>query len=152
MRKFILILCTVLLLAACNEIQKPKFIKIENVEVVDTNLSLVTLKADALFENPNGVGGKIATDSVRVFVNNIDMAVLSSEEFSVPKKAEFSVPIEVKIPLSKLLNNEGGNLFEQVISVIDKKKFTVQFKGVIDYKIAGIKIPYALDESTEVEL
>ncbi|MDG1041469.1 MAG: hypothetical protein P8O96_01315, partial [Flavobacteriaceae bacterium] len=57
---------TILLLLAlttsCAMKQKPEFIKVDNIKLIEANSKQITLSANAVFNNPNSVGGRLNTE------------------------------------------------------------------------------------------
>ena len=149
MKKIILLLTLVMLIFSCSVNEKPEFIGVENIKIKDADLLTVQITADATFRNPNDIGGKLSTESIKVFVNTVEMATLVSEEFKVPAKENFSIPLEVEIPTDSIFSNKSiggliGSLFSQ--------KLKVQYKGDIKYKVLGFSHRYEVDKTEEVKI
>ena len=70
-----------LTLTSCTVNEKPEFISIKNIEVLESTSKMITLSADAFFNNPNDVSGELETEAITVFVNGNEMAKVSSESF-----------------------------------------------------------------------
>lgn len=86
----------------CSISKKPIFLKVDDVQVVSVQTDTIRLRANAYFENPNDVGGKIATDQIKVIVNGAELAQVSSEEFKVPSRNDFTIPLSVVIPAKRV--------------------------------------------------
>src|SRR5690606_815769 len=126
-------------LLSCSLTEKPEFLRVENINVVDSNSKVIILSADAFFNNPNAVGGHLKTDSIKVIVNNIEVASISSEKFKVPSKKEFSIPLQATIPTQRIFNlNNLGSLLDSYLN----KTVKVQYLGDIKYTIYGISHNY----------
>ena len=65
----------------CTVTEKPEFISLENIEVVDSNIETITLSADANFINPNDVGGTLKTDNMKVYINGTEVANFETKNF-----------------------------------------------------------------------
>lgn len=149
MRKLIILLTLLLTLFNCSVKEKPEFLKVENIEIKDSNNEFITLTANAFFKNPNIVGGKLATDGISIFVNDVLMAEVTSKEFKVPAKKEFSIPLEAKIPTERIMDKKNlSGLLNSLLS----QKFKVQYKGAIDYKVLGFSDTYDIDKTEEVKI
>ena len=73
--KRLIILSTIMMVfLSCAVKEKPEFIKVENIKVLESTSTYVTLTADALFLNPNDIGGELKTDGIKVLVNDNEMA------------------------------------------------------------------------------
>ena len=73
-KKLMLISVFFSLLLNCTVTEKPEFIGVENIKVVDSNIKTITLSADANFTNLNDVGGTLKTDDLRVYINDTEVA------------------------------------------------------------------------------
>lgn len=149
MKKLILSLIIMLSFFNCKVKEKPEFIKVENIKVVESNAEFVRLKANALFKNLNSVGGKLATEGIKVFVEGKELATVVSEEFKVPAKQEFTIPLDVKIETKRLLQKDNLN---GLISSILGQKLTLRFKGDIKYKVLGFSHRYQLDQTEDIKI
>ena len=149
MRKIILLLTIALAFNACSVKEKPEFIGVTNIKIKDANNLVVEITADAMFNNPNDIGGKLSTESIKVLVNDVEMATLVTDEFKVPAKENFTIPLEVKIPTDSIINNKSiGGLLGSLLS----QKLKVQYKGDIKYKALGFTYTYEVDKTENVKI
>ena len=133
----------------CSVKEKPQFIRVENIKVLESTSRYVTFTADALFMNPNDIGGELKTDEIKVFVNDNEMASVSTESFKVPAKKEFSIPLKTKVPTDSIFSNKSiggliGSLFSRTVKV--------QYKGDIIYKVFGFSYSYNIDKTENVKI
>jgi hypothetical protein len=129
--------------------KKPEFIGVENIKVLESTSKYITITAEALFINPNDVGGEIQTDEIKIFVNENEMSTVSTELFEVPAKKEFSIPLKANIPTDSLFSNKSiGGLIGSLFS----KKIKVQYKGDIKYKVFGFSSTYAVDKTEDIKI
>lgn len=149
MKKLIILLTISVCFFNCTVKEKPEFLRVENIKVVDSNSEFIILNADAFFNNPNSVGGKLKTEGITITVNDIEVATVSSKEFDVPSKKEFSIPLSANVPTNKLLNL---NNLSSVLSSMLNKSMKVQYKGVIKYKVFGFSHKYDVDEIEDVKI
>ena len=149
MKKLIILLTITVCLLSCTVKEKPEFLHVENIQVVDSNSEFIVLNADAFFINPNSVGGKLETEGIIITVNDIEVATVSSKEFDVPANKEFSIPLSANIPTNKILNL---NNLSSVLSSMLNKSMKVQYKGVIKYKVFGFSHKYDVDEIEDVKI
>ena len=152
MRKLILLLTVTASILSCTVKEKPIFKGIEHIEVVNSNSKAITLKATALFENPNDVGGNLKSDAISIYVNDIKLATLSSESFAVPARKEFTIPLKVAISTDSILKMRGTDAISFLINSLLKKKIKVQYKGELIYKTFGFSYSYPIDETEMVKL
>lgn len=148
-RKLLLILLFSSLFINCSIKEKPEFVSVKNIAVTDSNSQSITLKADALFKNPNAISGKLWTDKIKVFVNSNEMAIVLSEAFDVPSKAEFTIPLVAKIATKELISDKN---LSGLLSSLFSQKLEIQYKGDIEYKVFGFSHKYSLDKTETVKI
>ena len=139
------------LITSCSVKKKPVFLKVDDVKMLSFELDTIRLQANAYFKNENDIGGKISTDEIKVFVDGVDMAQVSSEEFKVPANKEFIVPLKVVIPSKKIFAKKGGFLGGLLNSVLSNS-VKIQFKGDIKYKVLGFSKVYTIDKTEELKI
>ncbi|PWH82112.1 hypothetical protein DIS18_12675 [Algibacter marinivivus] len=149
MRKLIILSTICLVFLSCSVNEKPQFIGLENIKVLESTSKHVTFTAEAKFINPNDIGGELQTDEIKVFINDNEMASVSTESFKVPAKKEFSVPLKTNVPTDSIFSNKSiGGLIGSLFS----KKVKVQYKGDIKYKVLGFSYTYDIDQTEDVKI
>lgn len=148
--KQLIILSTILFaFFSCSIKKKPEFLSVKNIKVLESNSKHITFTANALFKNPNLIGGKLITDEIKIFVNDKEMGTISTENFKVPAKKEFSIPLKANILTKKLLNS---STLSNLIGSIFKNKTKVQYIGDIKYKILFFSNIYHVDETETLKI
>ncbi len=133
----------------CSVTEQPEFLRLENIKVVNSTIQSITLSADALFNNPNDVGGILKTDDLKVFINDMEVATVVSDEFKVPRNQEFKIPLIVAVATDSIIDKKSlGGLLNSLIS----QRLKVQYKGVIKYKVMGYSSTYKVDETQEIKI
>tara|TARA_R110002050_G_scaffold74772_5_gene160214 strand:- start:27870 stop:28322 length:453 start_codon:yes stop_codon:yes gene_type:complete len=133
----------------CSVKEKPQFINVDNIKVLESTSKNITLTADAYFLNPNDIGGELKTDEIKVYVNDNEMASVSTKRFDVPAKKEFSIPLKASIPTDSIFSNKNlGGLLRSLFS----KKIKVQYKGDIVYQVFGFSYRYNVDETETIKI
>jgi hypothetical protein len=145
MEKNFYFLVLFLLICSCSINEKPVFIKIDNLKLISAKSDTIRLKANAFFQNPNDVGGTIATDEIKVIVNGAEVAQVSSDEFKVPARDEFTVPLKVVIPTRKIFENNKNGILGGILNSVLNKSVKVQFKGDLQYNVFGYSSNYPVD-------
>ena len=149
MKKLILLSTVIFSFISCSVKEKPEFLRIENIKVLDADGQNVKIKADAFFQNPNDIGGKLLTEGIKVFINDVEMATIVSEEFEVPAKKEFSIPLVVNIPTDSIVSEKSiGGLLSSLLY----QKMKVHYKGDIKYKVLGFSHSYDIDKTEDVKI
>lgn len=152
MRNFILLLTFTLATLSCSVKEQPVFIAIEDIELVESNAEFLTIRADAIFENPNDLGGALESDDISVYVNDVKLAHVSSESFKVPARKEFTIPLMVNVSTDSILKTDGKNLLGSILTTVLNKEIKVQYKGEIVYKTFGFTYTYPVDETEMVKI
>ncbi len=142
----------VLFIVSCSIKEKPIFIKIDNIKILSISSDTIRLQAKAFFKNPNDIGGKIATDEIKVIVNGEEVAKVSSDEFEVPARNEFNIPLQVVIPAKKIFGDNKNGILGGLINSILNKSVKVQFKGDLRYTIFGFSDVYPIDKIEDVKI
>ena len=129
--------------------QKPKediVLRRINDVVVDAT-SEPTLRANALFYNPNRMSGRLKEIKVDVFVNGKKAASIDQElRTKIPARSEFTVPLEVKLALKEL------GLVNTLLGMIGGKQFEVHYKGSLKLNYRGIPVRVPVDYKDEVRI
>jgi len=152
MKKLLLLLTIFLFATGCSISKKPEFKYIDNLEVKNIGLQNITLKADAVFNNPNHLKGTLSVDDIHVFVDNIDVGVVSSKEFDVPSQSEFTIPLEGTFSLSKIYKKNKNSLLGSVLKVIQTDSILIRYKGNIRYHLGSFSYPYKIDKEKKLPL
>jgi hypothetical protein len=152
MRKLAVLIILFIGVFGCSISKKPVFLKVDDVQVVSVQSDTIRLKANAYFKNPNDVGGKIATDQIKVIVNGAELAQVSSEEFKVPSRKDFTIPLSVVIPAKQVFENNRNGIMGGLINTLLNKTIKVQFKGDLKYKVLGFSKVYPVDKTQEIKL
>jgi hypothetical protein len=141
-----------LLMYSCSVKEYPVFIKVDNVKLIAVASDTIRLQVNAYFQNPNDVGGKISTDEIKVIINGAEVARVSSDEFKVPARNEFSIPLKVVIPSKRIFENNKNGILGGLINSIFKKSIKVTFKGDLKYKVFGFSNTYPVDITKDLKI
>ncbi|WP_201288847.1 LEA type 2 family protein [Polaribacter septentrionalilitoris] len=152
MKKLIYFIVLFLIITSCSVNKEPVFLKVDNVKVIAIASDTIRLKAEAFFENPNDVGGKISTDNLSIFVNNNEVAQVFSDDFKVPARKEFAIPLHVVIPTKRVFENNKNGILGGLLNTIFNKSIKIQFKGNLQYKFLGFKKVFVINQTKEIKL
>ncbi|MFV0539839.1 MAG: LEA type 2 family protein [Aestuariibaculum sp.] len=146
--KFI-ILSIIIACSGCTLTEKPQFVNVKNVRVTKSEKNTITVMGDAIFLNPNDIGGNLKTDNIKIYVNDNEIAQVSTKSFDVPAKEEFSIPLTAIISKDSIFKGKGlGNLLGSLLT----NNIKVQYKGDIVYKALGMSYTYNLDETESLKI
>jgi len=152
MRITLLLLFISLTFTSCKVTEMPEFKEVKNLKIIDTSIQNFTLQADILFSNPNNIGGTLQANDIHIFVDDIDVATIESDEFKVQKKNEFTMPLKTIIPFEKVFNDNKQTLLNNIMNVITKKNVTIRYAGKIRYSLGLFHYDYPLSYKQELSL
>lgn len=152
MKKLVFFIITTITIASCSVKKKPIFLKVDQIKVLSIASDTIRLKANAFFKNPNDIGGKLATDEIKVIINGTELAQVSSKEFKVPAREDFAIPLHVAIPAKKIFDNNKTGVLGGLLNSLLNKSVKIQLKGDIRYKILGFSHVYAIDKTEDVKI
>ncbi len=137
------------LFLGCKVSERPEFLNIDNLRVTESTAKTITVTADALFFNPNDIGGNLKTDNIKVIFNDSEIATVSTKSFNVPVKDKFTIPLTTVIPKDSIFSNKN---LSGLLSGILSNQITLKYKGDIIYKAFGISYTYTLNESQTITI
>lgn len=136
-----------LALLACVPKEQVVFRSIKNL-VIDGGMGGVpTLKGEAVFFNPNKIQTTLKEIKVEVLVDGKKAAeVDQAMDLVIPRKSDFTVPIEAKLSLQEI------GLLDAVIGFFGGKTYQVQFVGYLRVRVHGVVIKVPVKYNEEVKL
>lgn len=116
-------------------------------DVVANASSEPTLKANAIFYNPNKIRMKLRKIRVDVFVNGKKTAEIDQElKTVIPAQSEFSVPLEVKLAMKEL------GLMDTIFGMLGGKKLEVRYEGSLRLTYHGLPIRVPINYKDEIRI
>jgi LEA14-like dessication related protein len=105
------------------------------------------LKANAIFYNPNKMSGRLKKIKIDIYVNGKKTgSVDQSLRTKIPSRAEFTVPLEVKLAMKEL------GFFNTVLGMLGGKKYEVRYEGFLRLSYHGVPIKVPVDYKDEVRI
>lgn len=134
-----------ILLGSCKPKEDVQLRKIKDIVVDATTDPL--LRANALLYNPNNIRMTVKKIDMEIFVDGKKAAVIDQRlKIKVPAKAEFTVPLEVKLNLKEL------GFLDTVLSMIGGKRMKIQYKGSIRLQYGGVPFTVPVDYKDEIQI
>lgn len=137
---------------ACKYQEKPKFIRVDRIELGNVSIKEIDFEADAVFTNSNHIGGKLVTENIDVFVDEILVGNLRTKEFKVPARDTFMIPLQGKIATDKIIQKKGQSLLNNILSIVSAKKVKVRFEGDILFKKGPFSYTYKVNQTNELDI
>ncbi len=148
--KYTFLIFTCLFFIACSKPAAPTFLKMEDVEVVDVKDKQVYVTANAVFNNPNPVAGKLVDTDLKVIVNEIDMGTVQQDTTTaIPANSNFKVPVHINFPINKVFSSKKG-LLKGVLNALIDKKANVKYEGTITLNFLKVNFDVPVDYEGEL--
>ena len=114
--------------------------------VVDAS-SDPTLKANAIFFNPNKVRGRLKNIDVDILVNGKKTAKVKQDDNTViPANSEFTIPLIVDLNMKEL------GFMDTILGMVGGKKFEVRYEGSIKLNYRGIPVRVPVKYKDDIQL
>lgn len=147
------ILCLfTLLFSACDSVDYPEFRKMENVKFKSISFSggpSVTLKADAIFFNPNPVGANVTEVDLDVYINGKKVTNIRQDvRAEMKSNSEFTLPLDFKVPLKEVFNDLKPSLG----NLLKKRKIDYRMDGTLKVGVGSVEVAVPVDYAGEEEV
>jgi len=119
--------------SSCGKMEKPQFKRLENFKVKSFGLKETVVGFNVTLYNPNGFGVTVKEASVDVYLDSVYVGnFIQTQHISVNSVADFSIPLEGKIPIGRALSmNIPGLIGKEVL---------VRADGTVKVGKAGVYI------------
>lgn len=152
MKKILLSLVLIISIISCDVNKDPEYKGLGKVQIESLNAKHATLLVDAKYFNPNDIGGKINRVEVDVFIDNRKVATVNTASaFDVEAKKDFTVPMRVNVPLSKIYGESTG-ILGSVLNAVQNKEVKVQYKGKLVFDFDAFFYTHEMDDSIDFTL
>ncbi len=132
-----------LLFGSCGPKEAIEFRYVKDV-IVDANTEPL-LRGKAVLYNPNNQKMKLRKINVDVYVNGKKAArVDQSPKLPIPAKAEFTVPLEVKLNMKEI------GFMDTLLGMLGGRKLKVRYKGTVSVTYTGVPVRVPVDYESEV--
>lgn len=149
-RIFALVLSLFILSCTVNE--SPEYKNIENIKIDNISKSSVVVSAEAVYFNPNHIGGNVSKLDIDLLVNEVKIAKVKSTAFEINSKENFRVPLKADVPYKELFGSSGKQILGNLLNAAMNKKTKINYKGTITIDVKGFEYDYELDEIMELDL
>jgi len=126
-----------LILLITTSCQTPKdliYRDFKNLKVEKVGFAATTLKLDLIYYNPNNFGLQLKYTDLDIYVNNNYLGHSTQDyQISIPRLAEFTMPLQIEVDMKNLLKNAFPTLFGKEVTV--KVTGTVKLGKANVYKI-----------------
>lgn len=110
-----------LLLLVTTSCQAPKdlvYRDFKNLKIEKVGFAATTLKLDLIYYNPNNFGLQLKYTDLDIYVNNNYLGHSTQDyQISIPRLAEFTLPLAIEVDMKNLLKNAFPTLFGKEVLV-----------------------------------
>lgn len=138
-----------LFLGACQSaknVSEPEFRDISNVRVIEVGLLKTTAGADMIYYNPNNFGIQLSSARGDVYIENTYFgSFVLDQEVRVNRKAEFMLPVTIKIDNISAIRDQGN--------ILKKKEAMVRIEGFALVRKSGFsrEIPIRYEQMQNID-
>ena len=101
-------IAAVTFLSSCgtSNVKEPIYREIREVRLIEAGLLQSTAGIDLVYYNPNNFGLQLQRTDLDIFINNNFLGhTVQEQQITIPKQAEFSVPVTLDVDMKNLLRN-----------------------------------------------
>lgn len=126
-------------------IQKPEFVKITDVELLDTNRDTVTVRVRALFRNPNAFGCTMENTTFSTYIDGQPLGASRIQgALNINGKEDFELLLDSRLVLASLP--------KVLLSVIGKPEVYVEVKGQTTLSTSLTNMTFTFNPKSRVEV
>jgi LEA14-like dessication related protein len=114
----ILILVTIFIAPSCQAPKELVYRDFKNLTVEKVGFAATTLKVDLIYYNPNNFGLQLKYTDLDIYIDNNYLGHSSQGyQITIPKLAEFTMPLAIEVDMKNLLKNAIPTLLGKDVMV-----------------------------------
>lgn len=134
------------LVFSCTAPQEPVFIGMDNLKVDMISTGRITVTGDAVYHNPNAIGGTLTATSIEVAVNEVGAATIDQNmEIPVPAQSEFRVPLLFNTTPREIFQRDAGGVLGGVVNALVDRKVAIRYKGWVVVNLGGVSLTVPIE-------
>lgn len=138
LRYSLIVFFSMTVLVSCGPPKALEYRSFKNFRVEKLGFASSAVKMDIIYFNPNNYGLQLKKTDLDVYINNVLLGHTSQEyQVTIPKKEEFSIPIQFDADMKNLLKNG--------LSVFSNKEVTVKCTGSVKVGKANVFISFPVN-------
>lgn len=131
----LIFLFTATALVSCGPPKALEYRDFKNFSIDKLGFSSSTVKMDLVYFNPNNYGLQLKRTDLDIYIDNVYLGHTTQEyQVTIPKKEEFSIPIQLSVDMRNLLTNS--------LHIMAKKQVMVKLTGSIKVGKANVFISF----------
>jgi LEA14-like dessication related protein len=114
----IIILTIVFFTSSCQAPKELVYRDFKNLKVEKVGFAATTLKVDLIYYNPNKFGLQLKYTDLDIYIDNNYLGHSSQDyQITIPKLAEFTMPLAIEVDMKNLLKNALPTLLGKEVMV-----------------------------------
>lgn len=106
------------LATSCQSPKELVYRDFKNVKIEKAGFAATTLKVDLIYYNPNNFGLQLKYTDLDIFVDNNYLGHSSQHhQITIPKLAEFTLPLHIDVDMKNLLKNSLSSILGKEVMV-----------------------------------
>ncbi|MEI7471121.1 MAG: LEA type 2 family protein [Chitinophagaceae bacterium] len=115
---FLLLLALILVMPSCRVPQELVYKDFKNFSIKKLGFSNSEIKMELIYYNPNNFGLQLKRTDLDIFIDGNYLGQTSQEfQVSIPKRADFAIPLTIKVDMKNVFKNAISSLFGQEVLV-----------------------------------
>lgn len=115
---FCLSIAVLFLVTSCQAPKDLEYRDFKNFSVNKLGFSTSTVTMDLIYYNPNNFGLQLKTTELDIYLGDTYLGhTVQDYQVTIPKRAEFTIPISVEVDMKNLLKNAVTSIFSDEILV-----------------------------------
>jgi LEA14-like dessication related protein len=113
-----LFIILVFIATACQAPKELVYRDFKNLKVEKVGFAATTLKLDLIYYNPNNFGMQLKYTDLDIYIDN-NLLGHSSQDYqiTIPKLAEFTMPLQIEVDMKNLLKNAFSTFLGKEVMV-----------------------------------
>ncbi len=139
------------LLFACQSVEHPKVLDIDNIKILNASMDQITFKADLVLSNPNAFGLELSSADIDVLLDDVSIGKMTqSLDATMPAKTQFSIPMHIALNLKKLYAENPLDNVGKALQILSKKELNLQFVGEVKAGKGKFKLNIPVEQDKQI--
>lgn len=113
-----LLICLIILTTSCQAPKELVYRDFKNLSIEKLGFAGSTLKLELIYYNPNNFGLQLRYTDLDIYIDNNYLGHSSQDyQISIPRLAEFTLPLQIELDMQNLLKNALPTFLGKEVSV-----------------------------------
>ncbi len=152
MKNIFYALPVIFILASCSAPKSPDFKTIKNARVTKAKGNIYTVTADAVYTNPNSIGGNLVALEMDITVDDVKVTHISQTKSAVIQpETDFVVPITFDVDIKNVVKKDK-NAVSAFLNKLLKDEVDVNYSGHLTVQFLSRQFEVPVDYTEGVSL